>query len=346
MARLNDHLVHSLRQKEEKCYVHKQKLAVHGIYFARFYRIWPMNTTKTDHAQGVWKILLAVAAAIWGGSFVVIKGALDVVPAAWLMFVRFLGASLIVGLIFNKELRAHLDRSHLLCGAVLGLFSGSAFVIQNVGLSTISPGRNAFLTATYCVMVPFINWGLSRRRPGLSNVFAAVLAIGGIGLLSLGDDLSFSLSFGEWLTLASAVLYALHIVAVSRFSLGHDVMTMTIIQLAVSALVSLVCALAIGDPLDLAVFAQPSMWGALAYLILLSSCVCMVLQNLGQAHVPPAQASLLLSLESVFAVIASVVFYGEVVTPRLAAGFVSIFVAVLVSELAPSVKERFSTKKA
>ncbi len=305
-----------------------------------------MRDNKTDLPQGAWKVLLAVAAAIWGGSFVVIKGALDVVPAAWLMFVRFLGASLIVGLVFNKSLRRHLDRSHLAAGTVLGLFSGTAFVIQNVGLSTISPGRNAFLTATYCVMVPFINWFVSRRRPGLANVFAAAMAILGIGLLSLGEDLSVSLSIGEWLTLASAVLYALHIVAVSRFSEGRDVMTMTIVQLVVSALVSLVVALAMGQPVDLAVFAQPSMWGALAYLILLSSCVCMVLQNLGQAHVPPAQASLLLSLESVFAVIASVIFYGEVVTVRLAAGFASIFIAVLVSELAPTIKERLTTDSA
>ena len=302
--------------------------------------------SEKDIPVGAWKLALAGAAAIWGGSFVVIKGALDVVPPCWLMFVRFLFSALIVGAIFWKRVRPRLDAGHLRCGAVLGLLSGTAFVVQNIGLADTTPGRNAFLTATYCVMVPFINWGISRRRPGLANVVAAVLAIGGIGLLSLGDDLSFSLSFGEWLTLASAVLYALHIVAVSRFSVGRDVMTMTIVQLAVSALVSLVAALAIGQPLDLAVFAQPSMWGALAYLILLSSCVCMVLQNLGQAHVPPAQASLLLSLESVFAVIASVLFYGEVVTPRLAAGFASIFIAVLVSELAPSIKERFSSKKA
>ena len=73
--------------------------------------------------------------------------------------------------------------------------------------------------------------------------------------------------------------------------------------------------------------------------MLLSSCTCFVLQNLGQAHVPAAQASLLLSLESVFAVVASVVFYGEVVTPRMAAGFASIFAAVLVSEVgAPAFK--------
>ena len=193
-------------------------------------------------------------------------------------------------------------------------------------------------------MVPFINWVVARRRPAATNVVAAALAILGVGLLSLGDDLSFSLSFGEWLTLAAAVLYALHIVAVSHFSAAHDVMTLTVVQLAVSAVVNLVASLALGETFDVAVLLQPDMWGALAYLVLLSSCVCMVLQNLGQAHVPPAQAALLLSLESVFAVIASVIFYGEVVTPRLALGFASIFIAVVVSEVGGSLMERLRGK--
>ena len=117
-----------------------------------------MNSAEKNIPQGVWKLALAGSAAIWGGSFVVIKGALDVVPACWLMFIRFLGASVIVGALFNKTLRRNLDGSHLLAGSVLGLLSGTAFLIQNIGLTTITPGRNAFLTATYCVMVPFINW--------------------------------------------------------------------------------------------------------------------------------------------------------------------------------------------
>lgn len=282
---------------------------------------------------GVWKIALAGAAAIWGGSFVVIKGALDVVPPCWLMFVRFFFSALIVGALFWKRVRPHLDASTLRCGAVLGILSGTAFVVQNIGLTDTTPGRNAFLTATYCVMVPFVNWAVARRRPGATSIVAAALGILGVGLLSLGDDFSVGLSWGDMLTLVSAVLYALHIVAVARFSAsGHEVMTMTVTQLAMSAVVSLAAALVLEGVIDFGVFADPGIWGALFYLVILSSAVCMVVQNLGQAHVPPAPASLLLSLESVFAVIASVLFYGEVVRPRLACGFASIFAAVVVSE--------------
>lgn len=289
--------------------------------------------TEKDIPTGVWKIALAGAAAIWGGSFVVIKGALDVVPPCWLMFVRFFFSALIVGALFWKRVRPHLDASTLRCGAVLGILSGTAFVVQNIGLTDTTPGRNAFLTATYCVMVPFVNWAVARRRPGATSIVAAVLGILGVGLLSLGDDFSVGLSWGDMLTLVSAVLYALHIVAVARFSAsGHEVMTMTVTQLAMSAVVSLAAALVLEGVIDFGVFADPGIWGALFYLVILSSAVCMVVQNLGQAHVPPAPASLLLSLESVFAVIASVLFYGEVVTPRLACGFASIFAAVVVSE--------------
>lgn len=289
--------------------------------------------TEKDMPTGVWKIALAGAAAIWGGSFVVIKGALDVVPPCWLMFVRFFFSALIVGALFWKRVRPHLDASTLRCGAVLGILSGTAFVVQNIGLTDTTPGRNAFLTATYCVMVPFVNWAVARRRPGATSIVAAALGILGVGLLSLGDDFSVGLSWGDMLTLVSAVLYALHIVAVARFSAsGHEVMTMTVTQLAMSAVVSLAAALVLEGVIDFGVFADPGIWGALFYLVILSSAVCMVVQNLGQAHVPPAPASLLLSLESVFAVIASVLFYGEIVTPRLACGFASIFAAVVVSE--------------
>ena len=290
--------------------------------------------TENDIPVGAWKLALAAAAAIWGGSFVVIKGALDVVPPCWLMFVRFIFSALIVGALFWRRVRPHLDAAHLRCGLVLGLLSGSAFVIQNIGLTDTTPGRNAFLTATYCVMVPFVNWAVARRRPGAASVVAAALAVCGVGLLSLDGDAGAGLGMGDRLTLVAAVLYALHIVAVARFSeRGRDVMTMTVVQLAVSAAVSLAFAVVTEGPVDVSLFMDPSLWGALAYLVFLSSALCMVVQNLGQAHVPPAPASLILSLESVFAVIASVVFYGEVVTPRLACGFATIFAAVVVSEV-------------
>ena len=263
--------------------------------------------------QWAWKLSLAACAAIWGGSFVVMKDTLDNIPPAWLMGIRFAASAVIVGALFWRRLRDNLDGSHLAMGAILGLASGAAFVVQNIGLDDTTPGRNAFLTATYCVMTPFINWLVTRRRPDGGNVLAAVLAIVGVGLVALGDDLSLIMSGG--------------------FSSAHDVMTLTVVQLAVSAVVALGTALVLETPPAPAVFASPDTWFSLAYLVLLSSCVCMVFQNLGQAHVPPAQASLLLSLESVFAVVASVLFYHELVTPRIALGFGTIFIAVLVSEL-------------
>ena len=290
-------------------------------------------SSRRNIPVGVWKLALAACAAIWGGSFVVMKDTLDVIPPAWLMGIRFAASAAIVGALFWRTLRDNLDSSHLLMGAVLGLASGAAFVVQNLGLDDTTPGRNAFLTATYCVMTPFINWVVTRRRPGGNNVIAALLAIVGVGLVALGDDLSLDMSRGDWMTLVAAVLFAVHIVLVARFSSAHDVMTLTVVQLAVSALVAFGTALVLERPPAPEVFASPDVWASLAYLVLLSSCVCMVLQNLGQASVPPAQASLLLSLESVFAVVASVLFYDELVTPRIAVGFGTIFVAVLVSEL-------------
>lgn len=280
-----------------------------------------------------WKLSLAACAAIWGGSFVVMKDTLDNIPPAWLMGIRFAASAVIVGALFWRKLRDNLDRSHLAMGAILGIASGAAFVVQNIGLDDTTPGRNAFLTATYCVMTPFINWLIVRQRPGRNNVVAALLAIVGVGLVALGDDLSLIMSGGDWLTLVSAVLFAVHIVLVARFSSAHDVMTLTVVQLAMSAVLALGVALVTEQPPAPEVFASADTWFSLGYLVLLSSCVCMVFQNLGQAHVPPAQASLLLSLESVFAVVASVLFYHELVTPRIAVGFGTIFVAVLVSEL-------------
>lgn len=282
---------------------------------------------------GVWKLVMLGCAAIWGGSFVVIKGALDAVPAAWLMCIRFSLATCVLALLFHRRLARTLDRRHLVAGIVLGVVEGSAFVVQNIGLTYTTPGRNAFLTALYCVLVPFIDWVVSRRRPGANSLVAAVLAVAGVGALSLGDDLSLSLGLGDWLTLLSAVLFGVQIVLVSHYAAeGLDVLTLTVGQMAFSAVAALPFALVLEEPPAASSF-TPALWGALCYLVLLSSCVCFVGQNLAQERLDPAEAALLSSMESVFAVLASVLFYHEVVTPAMAVGFALILCAVLASEL-------------
>lgn len=282
----------------------------------------------------IWKCALLACAAIWGASFVVLKGALDVIAPVQLMTIRFLLATLLLGALFYKRIKSNLTAHMIKRGALMGVFFGLGFAIQNMGLVYTTPGRNAFLTAVYCVLVPFFGWGISKRKPHLSNLLAAILCVAGIGLVSIDRNLSPTLNIGDQLTLVSAVLYALHIAVTARFSKDSDILTLTVIQSFFAFVTCWFVALIKGEPTpDLTLITTPAFLASLAYIVVLSSCVTMVFQNMGTAKVPAAQAALLLSMESVFAVICSVIFYGEALTLRLIAGFAVIFSAILISEL-------------
>lgn len=285
-----------------------------------------------------YKLLIVAATIIWGFSFVVVKDAVDAMPPAWLMGTRFTATALILTIAFNKTLRRNVDASHLIAGAVLGVLSFLGFWIQTIGITDTTPGRNAFLTATYCVMVPFLYWIVAKRRPTIFNLVAAVLCIAGVGFVSLGGDFSFSMRWGDAMTLLGAVFFALHMVMVPIFASKRDVMTITIVQIATSGL----CGLAIGfasEPIPQIEALELDFWIQLGYLVVFASCLAMVFQNVAQAKIPPAQAALLLSLESVFGVVFSVLLYGEELTWMLLAGFALIFAAIVISEIFPRSKK-------
>ena len=125
------------------------------------------------------------------------------------------------------------------------------------------------------------------------------------------------------------MIYAAHMIALARFSQGEDTALLTLIQFMAAALMAWLLSLATETPPD----ALPAgAVGELIYLGVFSTALALLMQSVGQKSTPPAPAAILLSLESVFGVLFSVLFYGEVVTPRLAAGFALIFLAVLISE--------------
>ena len=280
-----------------------------------------------------------MATVIWGLSFVVMKDAVDVLQPAYLIGFRFLATGAILAALFFRRLRAALSGEraldYLVKGTILGVVCYLAFWVQTIGLDHTTPGKNAFLTATYCVIVPFAWWAIARKRPTAFNLVAAVMAVGGIGLMSLTGSLSeLTMGFGDTMTLVSALLFAVHIVYVSKFSEKSDVLVLTLLQFAVGG----VCGVAYGacfETLPPAESLTPAFWMNMAYLVVFASCVAFVIQNVALAHVPPAQASLFLSLESVFGVLFSVLLYGEEIGLRLVGGFALIFVAIVVSETFP-----------
>ncbi len=291
-----------------------------------------------------YKALIVLATIIWGFSFVVMKDAVEVLPPAWLLGIRFTLAGILLLAVLARRVRKHFSRRALLYGAILGVFDFLAFWLQTLGLQHTTPGINAFLTATYCVIVPFAWWVVARKRPTIFNVGAAVLAIGGIWLVSVsGSGETLSIGLGEGLTLGCAVVFAVHIVLVSKFSRTCDALVLTVFQFIAEGLLGFATGAATETFPGMATF-TPNVVGQILFLAVFASVVAFGIQNVSLAHVPPAQAALLLSLESVFGVLFSILLYGEQMTLRLVIGFVLIFAAIVISETLP-LKERPCRRK-
>ena len=138
--------------------------------------------TEKRHIPGfVYKLMLLAATIIWGFAFVVMKDAVDVLPPAQLIGVRFFLTGLLMAAVFHRSLKGALNGPCLKAGLVLAVVTFLAFWVQTVGLADTTPGKNAFLTATYCVIVPFMLWAVAGKRPTFANVGAAALCITGIG---------------------------------------------------------------------------------------------------------------------------------------------------------------------
>lgn len=285
----------------------------------------------------VYKCAIVLATIIWGFSFVVMKDATEALPAAWLLGIRFTAAGIIALLLLWKRVRAAWSAKVLACGAILGALDYAAFLSQTVGLTYTTPGINAFLTALYCVIVPFAWWVLARKKPTAFNLLAAVVAVAGIWFVSVGGTgESIGLGPGELLTILCAVFFAIHIVFVSKFSRFADVLVLTALQFLTEGLLGLVTGVLFEPVPALATFTA-ELVGSIAFLAVFATIVAFGIQNVSLAYVPPAQAALLLSLESVFGVVFSVLLYGEQLTVQLVVGFALIFVAVLISEVLPNV---------
>ena len=127
--------------------------------------------------------LIVIATLIWGSTFFILKDTLDDVSVYFMLAFRFTLAAAILALVFWKQWKG-IDRSYFLAGGIMGTVLFLAYAIQNFGLMDTTPGKNAFFTAVYCVIVPFLYWFIDRTRPDRFNVLAAFLCLAGIGFVS------------------------------------------------------------------------------------------------------------------------------------------------------------------
>lgn len=286
------------------------------------------------------RIALLSVAVIWGSTLVVAKGTTGTIAPILLIACRFLIAFVVLGAIFFKQF-AKLDKGYWIGGIVIGFCLFLAHSAQTIGVTDAEglPGRSGFLSAAYCIIVPFLNWAVSKERPNRYNMIAAILCVAGIGFVSFGNetpaDLAKNTMVGftlpDFLALLSGVFFAAHIVTVDKFSRGKDPILMTIMQFLFAGLFSLITVV-VQEPSAFVEAQWDKAFWAIAYLAVICTALALLLQNVGQRYTDPSSAAIILGTESIFCVIFGVIYAAETVKGWLWIGFALIFLAIIVSE--------------
>ncbi len=274
-------------------------------------------------------LLLLLVAIIWGGGFIAGKVALETAAPQWILFVRFSLAALCMGLLFFRQIKAA-DAACIRWGLALGILQYAGLFIQLFALQYTTTAKQSFLAATYVLFTPFVAWLIFRRKISLQSYLAAALALCGIAFLSLGDIQK--IQSGDFLTLGFALIFSVQIVLVGKLSQRFAIIPLTFYQMLGAAVFAGITACLSGLPEQ--IVSLRSVLGIL-YLGILNTAVAFGLQNFAQRFTSAAHAALLLSLESVFGLAFSLLFYGDPFTLRMGIGCMLIFLSLLVSNHNP-----------
>lgn len=282
---------------------------------------------------GLATIGLLSVTAIWGSTFVLIKDVVGRMAVVDFLAVRFVIAAVVMLVLFARPVW-RLGRAERWRGLALGVLYGFAQWLQTEGLALTSPSVSGFVTGMYVVLTPILALLLFRQRMPLSTWFAVVLATAGLGVLALNG---FQVDLGVLLTLASAALYALHIVGLGHWSKPGDAFGMSAVQMVGIAAVCLLATLPHHGP---ALPPDGKAWIAVMYMALVAGAFAMLVQTWAQAHMPATRAAIVMTTEPVFAAGFAVLLGVDALTTRMVVGGTMVLAAMYLVELVPRFRRR------
>ena len=265
--------------------------------------------------------LLSVSAA-WGMAFVVMKDAIERQSVNNFLFTRFTLA-VVVMIAIKPRVLQQLNRELLVRAGSAGIFLSLGYIFQTLGLARTGAAITGFVTGLYVVFTPLLASFFLKER--LTKVIwgCVALATVGLGLLSIRG---FSVGFGEMLVLASAFFFAAHIIALGKWSSGRDAYAMTVVQLAVCALMSGLASIPEG-------YAAPpdyGVWAVVIFTAVICTAVAFVVQTWSQAHMTTSKVAVILTMEVVFAALFALIFGGELLTLQATLGGLMVLIAMFV----------------
>ena len=287
-----------------------------------------MSTRHQLHLKIAPWALLSVA-AVWGLAFVVMKDAIERQTVNNFLFSRFVVAVLVMILIRPQCLKLF-NRDLLLRGSLAGLFLGTGYILQTLGLARTGAAITGFITGLYIVFTPLLAAIILKARITALTWICVGVATAGLALLSLQG---WSIGFGELLVLGSAFAFGAHIIALGKWSGGRDAYALTVVQLSVCGVMSGVASIFEGGyqlPPD------GGVWATVIFTAVFATAVAFVVQTWSQAHMSTTKVAVILTMEVVFAAFFAIVFGGEILTLQKTLGGALVLIAMFVIVLKES----------
>lgn len=305
-----------------------------------------LNTKENGDRGQKRNILMADAgllfvAMLWGGGFVAAKFALGSMSPLYIIAYRYTGAALIMLLICIPRLRK-MTKKMILIGGLIGFLMFIGNTLQTIGLQYTTPGKQSFIISLYTVLVPLLSWIFLKVRPSKRIIAAAFIALIGIALLTLKEDLTIGL--GDFLTFIFAITFSLQVIIIGLLVKDMDAPLFTLVQLGATAFFSILTAV-IFEPFQSITDMGPWPLGGLVYLIVFNSSCAFLLQNLCQKFAPANHTAILLSTETVFGTIFAVTLAGEVFRGRMLLGCIFMFTAIIIAEFPAPARSARSRQK-
>ena len=263
--------------------------------------------------------LLTVSAS-WGAAFVLMKPAIERQSVNSFLDTRFVMAVLAM-IVLRPSVLQKITKEMLLKGSLAGLFLGTGYIFQTLGLARTGAAITGFVTGLYVVLTPLIAAIFLKEKIKAFTWFCVGLATIGLALLSLRG---WSVGIGEVLVFLSAIAFAAHIVTLSKWSYGLDAYALTVVQLSICALLTGVISLGQGyeKPTDAGV------WGVVVFTAVICTAVAFIVQTWSQAHMSSTKVAVILTMEVVFAALFAVAFGGESLTLQVSIGGAMVLLAM------------------
>lgn len=297
-----------------------------------------MENDRLARRRLVADMLLLLVALVWGSTFVIVKQALaEIRPLAYLA-VRFALACLLLLPFYGRRVVAG-GRACLAQGTMIGLFLFLGYAFQTTGLQWTTAGKTGFITGMSVVIVPLLSVALLKQTPRRDSVVGVGLAVAGLAVLTLKDSLV--PGRGDLFVLACAGCFALHIIAVGKYSghTGADAGALATVQIgAASVFAALASGLAEKDywqGIGGLTGIPDAAWPAIIATAIFATAGAFLVQNLAQRHTTPTHTALLFSMEPVFAAVFAYLLAGESLGVRGALGGLLMLAGMLVAEVEP-----------